>query len=137
MLSIITLSQLVSILLALIVFLFPFSVLSVREPSEPNGIKYVINGNVQESPPAIYYGGGTQYVYTNQNGDEVIKSLGVVKQEAILNIKVISNFKADRMKNITMHFDFLPPLSVHFKERIRLRHILHNITTGCNKEHDV
>ena len=62
--------------------------LSVREPSEPSGVDHIINGNDQESPSAIYYGGGTQYVYTREYGDEVIKSLGVVKKDVVLNIKV-------------------------------------------------
>ena len=60
----------------------------MQDPSEPTRVNYVINGNDKESPPAIYYGGGTQFVYTRENGDEVIKSLGVVKQDVILNIKV-------------------------------------------------
>ena len=51
-------------------------------------MKHIINGNDQESPPAIYNGGGTQYVYTHEHGDEVIKSFGVVKQDVVLNIKV-------------------------------------------------
>ena len=62
--------------------------LSVQNPSDPKGVKHIINGNDQESPPAIYYGGGTQYVYTNEYNTEVIKSLGVIKKEVILNIKV-------------------------------------------------
>jgi hypothetical protein len=63
-------------------------VLSVREPSEASGVRHIINGNDRESPPAIYYGGGTQYVYTREHGDEVIKSFGVVKRDIVLNIKV-------------------------------------------------
>ena len=62
--------------------------LSVRAPSEPRGVKHIINGNDKESPPAIYYAGGTQYIYTREHGDEVIKSLGLVKQDVVLNIKV-------------------------------------------------
>ncbi|CAB3983523.1 A disintegrin and metallo ase with thrombospondin motifs 14 [Paramuricea clavata] len=66
-------------------------VLSVRKPSEPSGVDHIINGNDQESPSAIYYGGGTQYVYTREYGDEVIKSLGVVKRDVVLNIKAKKN----------------------------------------------
>lgn len=65
-----------------------YLVLSVQTPSDPKGVKHIINGNDQESPPAIYYGGGTQYVYTKEYNSEVIKSLGVIKQEVILNVKV-------------------------------------------------
>ena len=70
---------------------FPISfylVLAVQNPSEPKRVKYIINGNDEESPPAIYYGGGTQYVYTREQNIEVIKSLGVIKQRAILIVKV-------------------------------------------------
>ncbi|XP_028397063.1 A disintegrin and metalloproteinase with thrombospondin motifs 3-like isoform X2 [Dendronephthya gigantea] len=82
-------------------------VLSVGDPDEPDDIEHIINGDVQESPPAIYYGGGTQYVYTNEHGEEVIKSLGVVKKPVFLNIKAKERTRYSPIEVTYEYFDLL------------------------------
>ena len=60
--------------------------LTVKDPKRSGGEYPVVKGNDRESPPAIYNAVGTQFVYTNNNGEQTIKSLGVTNGDVSIKV---------------------------------------------------
>lgn len=84
-------------------------VLTVKDPKRSNKLSRVINGGNKESPPAIYYAGGTQYIYTSKYGEETIKSLGVVKEDVSINVKMRN--KRGRRSNVVLRYEYFESLN--------------------------